>query len=148
MQEYLGVLIAAARRRLKAAVVSRAAGWSLTPQQFWILIALAEQAGASQSDVAERLRVDAPTISRSLAMLEERHLVRVEVDPGDRRRTRVSLTPAGARIAAELAPVAAEIRDTLIAGMTEPQISALREGLRRILSNLDRLEAGTQREQR
>ena len=141
MQEYLGLLIAAARRRIKQAVVARVSGHGLTVQQFWILVNLAERPGIAQIQLAERTRADAPTVSRTLASLAERRLVRTDLDPGDRRRTRVFLTGAGERLAAELAPVAREIREAVADGMSEPELTALREGLRRVIANLDRLEA-------
>src|SRR6266516_2462082 len=99
MQEYLGLLIAVARRRFKQAVLVRAGRHRLSVQQFWMLIALAERPDVSQSRIAERLRGDAPTVSRTLSSLLERRLIRADLDPSDRRRTRVSLTAAGQRLA-------------------------------------------------
>jgi DNA-binding MarR family transcriptional regulator len=61
------------------------------------------------------------------------------VDPADRRRSRLVLTAAGERLAGELAPVAREIRRAVVEGMAEPEVEILREGLRRVISNLDRL---------
>jgi DNA-binding MarR family transcriptional regulator len=141
MQEYVGMLIAAARRRIKQAVVARVAGRRLTAQQFWILIALGEHPGISQAMLAGRVRADAPTVSRTLALLVARRLVRTDLDPADRRRTRVFLTSAGERLASEVAPVARHIREAVVQGMTPAEIAALREGLRRVIANVDRLEA-------
>ena len=141
MQEYLGLLIAIARRRLKQAVLSRLDRPRLSAQQFWMLVALAEHPGVSQARMAERLHADAPTVSRTLSGLLERRLVRSDVDPSDRRRTRISLTAAGERLAAELAPLAAEIRAAVIDGMSPEEIAAVRKGLLRIIDNLERFEA-------
>src|SRR5690348_13007264 len=95
MQEYIGLLIAAVRRRIKQAVLGPAAGHGLTPQQFWFLVANAEQPGISQAELAHRVRADAPTASRLVAAMAERGLLRTELDPDDRRRARVFLTAAG-----------------------------------------------------
>src|SRR3990172_7795998 len=141
MQEYLGLLIAIARRRLKQAVLSRLDRPRLSAQQFWMRVAVAEQVGVSQARMAERLHADAPTVSRTLSGLLERRLVRSDVDPSDRRRTRISLTAAGERLAAELAPLAAEIRAAVIDGMSPEEIAAIRKGLLRIIDNLERFEA-------
>ncbi|HEX9288905.1 MAG TPA: MarR family transcriptional regulator [Anaeromyxobacteraceae bacterium] len=146
MQEYLGLLIATARRRIKQAVLARAGHHELSAQQFWFLIALSEHPGMSQVDLAQRVRADAPTASRSLAGLRRRRLVRIEVDPEDRRRGRAFLTPAGERLAKELSHVAQQIRATVVEGMTEAEVDALRSGLRRVIENLDRLEARAARE--
>ncbi len=148
MQEYVGLLIAAARSRIKQAVLARVAEHGLTVPQFWILIRLAEQPGVSQAALAERCRADAPTISRTLSTLARRRLVRADLDPADRRRSRVTLTASGERLAGRLAGVATQIRATVEAGMTQAQVAALQDGLRRVIANLDRLAADAPRQGR
>jgi DNA-binding MarR family transcriptional regulator len=141
MGEHVGILIAATRRRIKQAVLARVAGSGLSAQQFWFLIAVSEVPGTSQAELGERLHCDPPTVSRVVFALRRRRLVRREVDPTDRRRSRLVLTAAGERLAGELAPVASEIRRAVVEGMTEPEVELLRHGLRRVISNLDRLGA-------
>lgn len=145
-QEYPGLLIAVARRRIKQVVLARAAGHGLSPQQFWLLVGLRERRASSQAELAERLHVDAPTASRVVSTLVRRRLVRVEQDPEDRRRARLHLTRAGEELARELAGIASEIRAAIVDGMTPVELDALRRGLRKIISNLERLEARAVRE--
>jgi DNA-binding MarR family transcriptional regulator len=139
MQEHLGLLVAAVRRRLKQAVLARVAEHGLTSQQFWFLVAIGEQPGISQAELAHRVRADAPTASRLVSAMAERGLLRTELDPADRRRARVFLTLAGERLARDLAPIAREVRSAVVAGMSDAEVSAVRTGLKRILENLDRL---------
>jgi DNA-binding MarR family transcriptional regulator len=141
MQEYLGLLIAAARSRIKQVVLAQVAQFGLAPQQFWMLIALREMPGMSQADLAERVRADAPTVSRTLGALLERGLVRSDPDPEDRRRSRVFLTAAGEQLASEVAAVAADVRAAVVDGMSAAEEAAVRRGLKRILDNLDRYAA-------
>jgi len=138
--EYPGHLIAVARRRIKQAVLARAAGHGLSSQQFWALVTLQDEPGRFQGELAERLRVDAPTASRVLAALARRKLVRSEVDPADRRRSRIHLTRAGAELARALARSAEEVRAAVVEGMTPAEIDGLRRGLRRVIANLERLD--------
>ncbi len=137
---YPGLLIAAARRSIKRAVVDRVAGWRLTPQQFWMVVAIHETPGISGVDIANRTRANAPDVSRALAALADRGLVRAEPDPEDRRRARIQLTRAGARLAKELMPVARSLREAIVAGMSAEQVSSLCAGLQRVVENLDALE--------
>ena len=137
---YPGILIAAARRRIKQAVIARVGARGLTPQQFWILIAIHETPGVSQIAIAERIFADAPTVSRTIAPLVERGLARAAADPSDRRRLQLTLTPAGAKLARSLFPVAREIREAVVAGMSAEEVQALNAALDRVLANLDRLE--------
>ena len=141
MQEYLGLLIAAARSRIKQVVLAQVAQFGLAPQQFWMLTALREMPGMSQADLAERVRADAPTVSRTLGALLERGLVRSDPDPEDRRRSRVFLTAAGEQLASEVAAVAADVRAAVVEGMSAAEEAAVRRGLKRILDNLDRYAA-------
>jgi DNA-binding MarR family transcriptional regulator len=69
--------------------------------------------------------------------------VRADPDPDDRRRTCVVLTAAGKRLARQLAPVAREIREAVVDGMTPAEIATLTSALQRIVDNLDRLVART-----
>jgi DNA-binding MarR family transcriptional regulator len=145
-QEYPGLLIAVARRRIKQAVLARAARRGLSPQQFWLLVGLRERRAPSQTELAERLHVDAPTASRVVATLVRRRFVRVEQDPADRRRARVHLTRSGEELAAELAGIAGEIRAAIVEGMSAAELDALRRGLHKIISNLEALEARAAKE--
>ncbi len=140
-QEYPGLLIAVARRRIKLAVLARAAPHRLSTQQFWVLVHLQERAGLSQRELAARMDVDAPTVSRVLAALITRGLVRAEEDPEDRRRTRLRLTPPGRELGRTLAADAAEIRRGVVAGMSGPEVDALSAGLRKVIDNVGRLSA-------
>jgi DNA-binding MarR family transcriptional regulator len=143
---YPGILIGAARRALKQAVLARIAGRKLTPQQFWLLVNLVEHPGISQAELAGLVRVDAPSVSRALAALTERGAVRAEPDPADRRRDRVTLTPAGRRLASELLAVAREIREAVVKGMSAEEVAALNAGLQRVVENLHRLERQSARQ--
>jgi DNA-binding MarR family transcriptional regulator len=139
-QPYPGLLIAAARRRIGQAVLDRVAGHDLTAQQFWLLVAVLEAPGISQVELAARTRADAPNVSRALTALGDRGLVQMAPHPSDRRRTQVSLTPSGARLARSLRPVAQELRRTMVAGMSQGEVTALCGALRHLIANLDELD--------
>jgi len=47
VKEPIGLLIAAARRRMKRALQDRVAPHGLTPQQFWVLVNIDEAEGPS-----------------------------------------------------------------------------------------------------
>ena len=145
MQQYPGLLIAAARHRIKQVVLAQVSHHRLTSQQFWMLIALREQPGLSQAELAERVRADAPTVSRTVSGLLDRGLLRSEPDPSDRRRSRMALTARGERLARELATVARDVRAALVDGMDDDEVAALRRGLQRVIANLDRYQARVRR---
>ncbi len=145
MQEYLGLLIGTARSRLKQAVLSCTTRHRLSAQQFWALWALRGNPGISQTELAERLRMDAPTTSRILTALVVRALVRVDLDQRDRRRSSLRLTGSGERLSRELAGTADQIQAALVKGMTQSEVERLRQGLKKIISNKERFEARASR---
>jgi len=136
-QEYVGLLIGAAQRSVKLAVQRRARGLGLTARQFWFLNAARELPGASLGEIARRQRMDAPTASRTAEGLARRALLRTAPDDRDRRALRVLLTPAGAKLAERIAPIAASVRSAVVRGLSRREQEALRSALRTVIANLD-----------
>ena len=139
-QEPLGLLIGAARRRIKQAVGHRLRGYGLTPQQFWVLVNVREREGLALHELAERLRLDQPTTSRIVALLRRRKLLRMGGHPGDRRRCSLRLTATGAALGAQLYPLVREVREAVVHGMSAAEQARLRQMLRQVMANMERLE--------
>lgn len=136
----LGLLIAGARRSIKQAASRRLGRRRLSPQQFWLLIALHEQPCPSLRELAERRLMDSPTASRMVEVLVRRGLVRIEGCPEDRRRRKVALTEKGAILARDLRPLALELRVAIQAGFTEAEAETFRRMLLRVIANVGHLE--------
>jgi len=81
--------------------------------------------------LGQRLGISPSTLTRNLARLEERGLVRRETVPGDARAFRATLTPAGERAAREVErqdqAFAASILDRLRPGRRAALLDALDE---------------------
>jgi DNA-binding MarR family transcriptional regulator len=135
----LGLLIGAARRSIKQAATRRLRRRSLSSQQFWLLVALAEQPCPSLRELAERRLMDSPTASRMVEVLVRRGFVRIEACPEDRRRKKVALTERGAALARELRPLALELRAATQAGFSEAEAETFRRMLLRVIANLEGL---------
>jgi DNA-binding MarR family transcriptional regulator len=94
----LGAELAA---RLRVAVgrlqrqLRRQAVGDLTLSQISALVSLEQFGPLRAGDLAVRESVSAPTMTRILAVLEERDLVERQVDPSDRRASSVRLTSGG-----------------------------------------------------
>ncbi|HEY6907730.1 MAG TPA: MarR family winged helix-turn-helix transcriptional regulator [Myxococcales bacterium] len=137
MKEPVGLLIAAARRRMKRVVEDRVRPHGLTPQQFWLLVNIDEADGPSLGEMAQRLRMDAPAASRAVAQLLNIKLVKTQGDRGDRRRLRLWLTPAGKAKIGALRRLAAELRGATVHGLSRDEEETLRVLLRKIVANFD-----------
>ncbi len=80
--------------RLQRQVRRRAVG-DLTLSQISALVSIEQHGPLRAGDLAGRESVSAPTMTRILAVLEDRDLVAREVDPADRRASSVFLTESG-----------------------------------------------------
>ena len=144
----MGLLIAAAQRGVKLAVRRHSRALGLTSQQFWFINAARELPGASLGEIARRQHMDAPTASRLADGLARRGMIRTAPDDRDRRALRVLLTPAGARMAGRIAPLAASVRSAVVRGMSRRQQDALRASLRQVLANVQTFAAHADGEDR
>jgi DNA-binding MarR family transcriptional regulator len=66
-----------------------------TRLQAFLLTLIADADGASVGDLVDHLEIAPATMSQMVSHLEERGWVERRLDPADRRRHRVHLTPAG-----------------------------------------------------
>ena len=100
----------------------------------WRLIAVLGRFGPlSANGVAGRTYMDKVRVSRAVQRLLDRGLVERAIDGADRRRSILRLSPDGAAIRAEVAPLALDIESRLMAVLSAED----REDLNRILTLLD-----------
>ncbi len=136
----IGVLIGAARRRIKQAVGQRLRGYRLTPQQFWLFVAIHEMEGLSLRELAERRHIDSPTACRVVMTLTRKGLVRAQGDPKDRRRSSLRLTPRGAETIAQVYPMALELRDAMTRDVPASDLETALRVLQKVMTNMERFE--------
>ena len=86
----LRLAIARTARRLR-----QEAGEELSPSQTAALATIDRHGPLTPSELAVRERIQRPTVTRIVALLEERGLVQRTRDPQDGRSSLVALTPAG-----------------------------------------------------
>ena len=77
----------------------------LTNGQFSLLMALNRPQPPPMGPVAALLAMDRTTLTAALKVLERRGLVKIAVDPDDRRGRRLSLTAKGRRVLAAALPI-------------------------------------------
>jgi DNA-binding MarR family transcriptional regulator len=77
----------------------------LTNGQFSMLMSLNRPDAARMGEVSELLAMDRTTLTAALKLLERRGLVKVIVDPADKRSRQLRLTPAGRKLLADALPI-------------------------------------------
>ena len=131
LDEQLGFLLRRAWQR-HSTIFNDKIGADLTSQQFAALAKLSELGDQSQNQLGRLVAMDAATVKGVVARLAARGLVATQVDPDDRRRLSVSLTPEGADLIASVRANAHAItRDTLA-----PLTGSERKSLLRLLGKI------------
>lgn len=96
VEDHLTTTVPSVARLLLTYARRRKAWRDLTYQQFNVLEIVGTQP-VSQADIARRLVVTAPVVTRIVSGLADLGLVARRTDASDRRRIRVALTPKGRR---------------------------------------------------
>jgi MarR family transcriptional regulator for hemolysin len=92
---------------------------------------------SAQVDIAKRLRIEGPTLTRMLDSLEADGLVQRLPDPADRRTKQLKVTPAGEAALKEMFGIADELRIRLFDGYTDEQVDQLNELCWGMVNKLD-----------
>jgi MarR family transcriptional regulator for hemolysin len=103
---------------------------------FWISVSGED---ATQSELADSMGVEGPTLVRMLHKLEEEGLVERRGAEGDRRAKTIRLSPAAEQALARIAALSGPFRDDLLQDISD-------EDLEVCLSVFDRLMARLERE--
>jgi MarR family transcriptional regulator for hemolysin len=94
---------------------------------------------SAQVDIAKRLRIEGPTMTRMLDTLEADGLVERLPDPADRRTKQLRLTAEGEKVLEDIFTIADELRGRLLDGLPGDKIDEL-SGFLTLLT--ERLDAG------
>jgi DNA-binding MarR family transcriptional regulator len=82
----------------------------------WRIIAiLGRYPGLSANEVAERTAMDKVSVSRAISSLLTQKRVKRQFDKSDRRRSVLTLSASGAKIYQEVAPLAVQLQNALLA---------------------------------
>lgn len=108
----------------------------LYASQEFILFLLWEDDGLSQSQLAARLKLELPTITRSVQRMERAGLVRRRLDEQDTRVSRVYLTDQGRALYEPATQAWKDLDTQTCSHMTEIEQALFRRLLQQALANL------------
>ncbi|GAB3156889.1 hypothetical protein GCM10027290_55880 [Micromonospora sonneratiae] len=114
----------------------------LHPGQDVVLWTLGQEpTGLLVSEIAERLGIEQPTVTRTLARLEPGDWFTREPVPGDRRAVRIKLTEKGLAAVPQVEAVWRRLADTATTGLDPAERRQLVATLDRVRINLTTLSA-------
>ena len=128
LASHLRIALTRTARRLR-----QESGTGLSPSLTAALATVERHGPLTPSELAARERVQRPTVTRIVARLEETGLVARAGDPGDRRSSLITVTPAGR----ELLAVARTRKDAFLSERLEALPAADRATLERAAALLE-----------
>ena len=138
MSDNLGQIMSDISRLMRRAFDERARGIGVTRPQWQVLTMLARHEGTNQGGLAELLDVEPITLCRMVDRLQEAGMVERRADPSDRRAWRLFLTERANELLGELRPLALNLFDEAMTGLSISERDTLHEMLERIRINLSR----------
>lgn len=101
-----------------------------------ILVALWHADGVPITELAERLEVQTPTVSRMVRRMENAGFVERRTSPDDQRVSIVHATEKGRGVRAEIEEIWTTIQDEMTDGMTSAEVDTFHALLDRVRANL------------
>ena len=120
----------------RTALSARLSAIDLYPGQDAVLLALGAEDGLSLRDLAERLSVRPPTITKTVARLTAQDLVEKRSSDNDARQSHAFLTEKGLALVGEVRSAQKSVERDALRGLSEKERKTLRKLLQRIERNL------------
>ncbi|MEF2073135.1 MarR family winged helix-turn-helix transcriptional regulator [Consotaella aegiceratis] len=135
-----------AARAGRTALSARLASLDIYPGQDALLLALSEADGLSLRELATRLSVRPPTITKTIARLAAQGLVDKRASDQDARQSHAFLTERGEQIVDEVRLAQRDVERLGLKGLSTKEIKLLRKLLQRVERNLEPAASGTAEE--
>ena len=132
MEEQVGFLMRVAMQRHTSIFMSQMVH-DLTQTQFAALAKLVEVGTCSQNHLGRLIYLDAATIKGVIDRLRMRKLVAVQLNPKDRRRSMVSATKNGYRVASDAVKIAHQITTETLVPLRPPEQRRIVRLLRKMI---------------
>lgn len=137
LRERNGYWIHMAGRRMERALSAELAPEGITFRQMQVLGCLAVEGELSQTDLADRMNIEPPTLVRVLDCMAREGLIERCADPNDRRKNLIRPTAKAVPIWERIIVCADRVEERAARGLSDQDLEQLRTLLQRVLSNLE-----------
>ncbi|MEX0338018.1 MAG: MarR family winged helix-turn-helix transcriptional regulator [Arenibacterium sp.] len=131
LSEQVGYLLRLASQR-HAIIFQNRITEELTPTQFSTMIRVSENGEVSQNQLGRLAAMDIATIKGVVDRLKSKGLLQSAADPNDKRRSIISMTPAGAALMEQLRKDGLAISEETLAPLDAVERKALLALLKKI----------------
>ncbi|MCO7726697.1 MarR family transcriptional regulator [Brucella intermedia] len=130
--------MAKVNRRLRTVFDARVKERGLTLARARTLLALMEQEGLYQKELAEALEIENATMVRLLDGLERQSFIERQTVQGDRRAKRVVMTAEGKILAEQVVKLAGDVREDLLEGVSDEELNVALKVLRKMSDSMNK----------
>ena len=116
--------------------------FNLTIPEWRVIAILGRFPGLSAVEVAERTFMDKVAVSRAVTKLIKNGRVDRQFADADRRRSILNLSEEGRRVHGEVAPLALQFEQDLLAGLSEEEVGKLDVIMERLMARASALDEG------
>lgn len=113
----------------------REKGFNITIDQWLILKVLMDHPGIMQQEVAEMVFKDNASVTRIIEILEKSKYLKKKVNPNDRRKSILKITPSGEKVIQDVQKIVNENREITLKGISEKDLEIAANVLNQIIDN-------------
>ena len=107
--------------------------WGITIPQWRVVAHLSQSEAVSVREIHEKVDMDKSKVSRAASRLEQSGYITKRSNPNDRRLVELALTDKGREMMADLAPLALEYEQQVLARLDPALTAALRDAIDELL---------------
>lgn len=136
LNDCIGFITNTASKKIVDAFNTRLRENNITRVKWIALFFIGEINNISQKDLAQRMNANESSIARLLERMEKDDLCERTRDTADRRIIRISLTPKGEQLRAELLPLGQVFHDDATKDISPSELVIFKNVLDKMVSNL------------
>lgn len=115
--------------------------YGLTVDEWRTMANLQNLEPLSAKEIVKRSSIGKVNVSRAIASLQDRGLLERHVDPTDRRRALLRLTPKGRKVMRELLPLLLDAERRLLDGLSDDERRVMVDMMARIRAKADEMRS-------
>ena len=113
----------------------------ISVNEFRMLMTLGRWGDQASHELAESTGVSAMSVSRAVSALEKNGRIKVETDPANRRRKRLSLTAEGRALYEHVEPQSDRVAEYLFSRLTAQEIASLDRIVDKLIATLEEVDS-------
>jgi MarR family transcriptional regulator, organic hydroperoxide resistance regulator len=142
-RESVGFVVREVWRLFARCLAPRIAREGVSIGMWFVLRMLWDEDGMTQRELGERVGINGPTMVSALNSMGRAGLVKRVQNRDDRRKINVFLTERGHKLKSKLWPMASEVLEIGMSGLSPAQVKSLNKMLSQVRMNLERDKFGS-----